>query len=57
MFFVVGVLIAYLSTGSDENVNAYLHSGFYYFTAYCIVSIAAVQIIRIGGKGQEPDAD
>ncbi|MEM7036962.1 MAG: paraquat-inducible protein A [Bacteroidota bacterium] len=44
--FVVGVLIAFLSTSSQEQISAYVHSGFYFFTAYCLTSIAAVQILR-----------
>lgn len=47
--FVVGVFIAFLSTNSNENVGAELHSGFYYFLGYCIVSIATAQVIRIPG--------
>jgi hypothetical protein len=47
--FVVGVFIAFLSTNSNENVGAEIHSGFYYFLGYCIVSIAAAQVIRIPG--------
>ena len=45
--FVVGVLIAYLGTQSNTNVNASLHEGFYYFLAYCLISLVAIQIIKI----------
>lgn len=45
--FVVGVFIAFMSTNSNENVGAAIHSGFYFFTGYCLVSIAAAQIIRV----------
>lgn len=45
--FVVGVLIAYLGTSSNDNVDAQLHNGFYYFLAYCIISLFAIQFIRI----------
>jgi len=45
--FVVGVLIAYLGTQSNTNIEATLHSGFYYFLAYCLISLAAIQIIKI----------
>jgi paraquat-inducible protein A len=45
--FVVGVFIAFLSTRSDDNIEAVLHSGFYYFTAYCIVSVLSVQLIDL----------
>ena len=45
--FVVGIFIAFLSTSSNSSVNAYLHSGFYYFLAYCIISIASVQVMLL----------
>jgi paraquat-inducible protein A len=45
--FVVGVFIAYLSLKTNDKMHAELHSGFYYFTAYCIVSILAVQLIQL----------
>lgn len=50
--FVVGVFIAFLTTTTDENISANLHTGFYFFVAYCLVSILAVQVIRI-----QPDID
>jgi uncharacterized paraquat-inducible protein A len=45
--FVVGVLLAFLATKSDDNIDAQLHEGFYYFLAYCIISIIATQLIDI----------
>lgn len=45
--FVVGVLIAYLGTQSNTNIEASLHEGFYYFLAYCLISLVAVQIMKI----------
>lgn len=45
--FVVGVLIAYLGTQSNTNIEATLHEGFYYFLAYCLISLAAIQIMKI----------
>lgn len=45
--FVVGVLIAYLGTKSNTNIEAALHSGFYYFLAYCILSLLSIQILKI----------
>ncbi len=44
--FVVGVFLAFLATRSDDNIHAQLHEGFYYFTAYCLVSIIAIQLIH-----------
>ena len=43
--FVVGVFIAYLTTKSNENITADLKTGFYYFAGYCIVSLAAIQLM------------
>ena len=48
--FVVGVFIAYLSLQTNENVHAELHSGFWFFVLYCIVSIAASQVIQVKNR-------
>jgi uncharacterized paraquat-inducible protein A len=45
--FVVGVFLAYLSTKSDNSINSQLHEGFYYFLAYCIISLIAIQIMDV----------
>lgn len=45
--FVVGIFIAFLSIKTNENISAELHSGFYFFTAYCLTSILAVQLIHV----------
>ena len=45
--FVVGVMIAFLATKSDDNIDAALHEGFYYFLAYCVISIVSYQILKI----------
>ena len=45
--FVVSIFMAYLSTGSNEAVSATLHEGFYYFTAYCVLSILGTQFIKL----------
>ncbi|MDA0195009.1 MAG: paraquat-inducible protein A [Bacteroidetes bacterium] len=45
--FVVGVFIAYLSTKTNSTIMAELHEGFYYFTAYCLISLTAIQIMKI----------
>lgn len=49
--FVVGVFIAFLSLQSNENVNAELHQGFYWFLGYCLLSILASQLIRLDHSG------
>lgn len=48
--FVVGVFIAYLTTKNNDNIIADLKTGFYYFSGYCIVSLAAIQLISIDPK-------
>jgi hypothetical protein len=44
--FVVGVFIAFLTTTTDANIKATLHEGFYFFVAYCLVSVLSVQLVR-----------
>ena len=41
--FAVGVFIAYLGGVAMESLDAILEPGFYYFTAYCIVSLLSLQ--------------
>ena len=43
--FVVGVFISFLATKSDAHINAVLHPGFFYFTAYCVISIIGIQMV------------
>jgi len=45
--FVVGVLLAYLATASEESISAQIFDGFYYFLTYCIISILGIQIMDI----------
>ena len=45
--FVVGVYIAYLSAKATDALDAQLHEGFYYFTAYCLISLLSVQVIHV----------
>ena len=45
--FVVGVYIAYLSAKATDALDAELHEGFYYFTAYCLISLLSVQVMQV----------
>ena len=45
--FVVGVYIAYLSAKATDALDAELHEGFYYFAAYCLISLLSVQVMRV----------
>lgn len=58
--FAVGMLIALLVAKGTANLSAVAGSGFYYFTAYCLVSNAAFQLLRIdppvGAGASRPSA-
>lgn len=45
--FVVSIFMAFLATRSNDAVSAILHDGFYYFTAYCVLSILGTQLINL----------
>lgn len=45
--FVVATFLAYLGTSSDEGINSQVMEGLYYFTAYCIISLVAIQVIKV----------
>lgn len=45
--FVVATFLAYLGTSSDEGITSEVMEGLYYFTAYCIISLLAIQIIKV----------
>jgi uncharacterized paraquat-inducible protein A len=44
--FIVAIFVAFLSTSSEDNINARIHSGFYFFLIYCILSIVAFQLFQ-----------
>ena len=45
--FVVSVFMAFLATQSNDYLEAILHPGFYYFLAYCIISICSSLLVLI----------
>lgn len=45
--FVVATFLAYLGTASDEGINSEIMVGLYYFAAYCIISLIAIQVIKV----------
>jgi uncharacterized paraquat-inducible protein A len=49
--FVVGVYVAYLSSKATEGMDAQIRSGFYWFTAYCLLSLLSLQFMKI----EKPD--
>lgn len=40
--FMVGVFVAFLSAKATDNLDAEIHRGFYFFAAYCLVSISSL---------------
>jgi paraquat-inducible protein A len=49
--FAVGMLIALLAAKGTANLEAVAERGFYFFAAYCLVSNAAFQLLRL----EQPD--
>ena len=45
--FVVGVFLAFLATKSNDNIEAQIHQGFYFFLAYCLISLMAIQVMKV----------
>jgi uncharacterized paraquat-inducible protein A len=45
--FVVAVFLAYLATGSMKVFSARLENGFYFFLAYCILSMGLTGVITL----------
>lgn len=45
--FVVGIFIAFLAGQANPNMQAVLHDGFYWFLAYCLISILSTQLLRM----------
>ena len=45
--FVVGVFVAFLAAKANSNLDAKLETGFYYFAAYCLLSIASHQFMTV----------
>jgi len=45
--FVMGVYMAFLAAKATDNLDAELHSGFYWFTSYCLVSLLSLQFMFV----------
>lgn len=53
--FVVGVYVAYLSAKATDNLDAEIHIGFYYFAAYCLISLLSLQFMTVEDpRGEMP---
>lgn len=45
--FVVGIFMAFMAGQAHPSATASLHGGFYYFTAYCVLSILGAQLMSV----------
>src|SRR5687767_8447862 len=45
--FAIGVFIAFLAAKATSNMAASLGAGFYWFTAYCLLSNASFQVLSV----------
>jgi uncharacterized paraquat-inducible protein A len=45
--FIVAVYVAFLSAKATDNLDAKVEVGFYYFTAYCLLSLLSLQFLDI----------
>jgi len=44
--FVVSIFIAFLASSAKSDIQAQIHSGFYWFLSYCLISIAYGQLLK-----------
>ena len=51
--FVVAILIAFLSVGGNSSVQADIHSGYYWFLAYCLLSLLGIQLVSLERSTKE----
>ena len=52
--FAVGVFIAFLAANALDNLDAKIHTGYYYFVMYCIVSNLAFQFLHVPPPAPAP---
>lgn len=45
--YVMGIFLAYMAGGAAQGVTAVLHDGFWYFLAYCLLSVASAQLMQV----------
>ncbi len=50
--FVVAIWVAFLAGKAADNFDATIERGFYFFVAYCLLSLAAMQVLWIQGSEQ-----
>ena len=52
--FVAGIFVAFLAARATNNMDAVIEPGFYFFTAYCLFSLLALQFLRLKKSSQNP---
>ena len=55
--FLVGIYVAFLSAKATDNLDAEIHRGFYFFAAYCLVSITSLHFMKFETGEAAPGAD
>lgn len=50
--FVAGIFVAFLAARATNNMNAVIEPGFYFFAAYCLFSLLALQFLRLKTPSQ-----
>jgi len=55
--FAMGVYVAYLASEAAANFDAEVRIGFYYFVAYCLVSLLALQFMSVPNPHNAVAAD
>jgi len=52
--FAVGVFIAFMAGNALDNLDARIHSGYYFFVMYCLVSNVAFQFLHVPPPDMAP---
>ena len=52
--FAISIFIAFLGARAMRNTTAFLEPGFYYFTAYVLLSVVLVGLLKISSKITPP---
>lgn len=52
--FAISIFIAFLGARAMRNITAFLEPGFYYFTAYVLLSLVLVGLLKITSKITPP---
>ena len=55
--FAMGVYVAYLASKAAVNLDAEVRIGFYFFVAYCLVSLLALQFMSVPHPGNASAAN